>query len=394
MITRFLSKELSNALQNMPATALLGARQVGKTTLALEIAEANIGKPVSYLDLELDADLAKLDDAEAYLRTFANKLLIIDEVQRKPGLFRNLRGLIDSRKRSGEVTAQFLLLGSASRDLLRQTSETLAGRIRYLELTPFSVSEMAKQNPLEFSPEKLWFRGGFPLSYLAADDNESWKWRSDFIASYVERDIPQWGTNISAARMRRFWAMLAHYQGQQINLSALGKSLDVSHTTIRNYLDVLTDFYMVRLLPPWSGNTKKRLVKSPKVYIRDSGLLHRLLSISAYDDLLGHPLLGHSWEGFIIENILGNLSDKWRVSYYRTAEQTEIDLILERSTKDIWAIEIKRSAAPKISPGFHRACEEIGATRKFVIYSGQDSFPMSRNTEAVGVTTFLELVAG
>lgn len=378
----------------MPATALLGARQVGKTTLALEIAEANIGKPVSYLDLELDADLAKLDDAEAYLRTFANKLLIIDEVQRKPGLFRNLRGLIDSRKRSGEVTAQFLLLGSASRDLLRQTSETLAGRIRYLELTPFSVSEMAKQNPLEFSPEKLWFRGGFPLSYLAADDNESWKWRSDFIASYVERDIPQWGTNISAARMRRFWAMLAHYQGQQINLSALGKSLDVSHTTIRNYLDVLTDFYMVRLLPPWSGNTKKRLVKSPKVYIRDSGLLHRLLSISAYDDLLGHPLLGHSWEGFIIENILGNLSDKWRVSYYRTAEQTEIDLILERSTKDIWAIEIKRSAAPKISPGFHRACEEIGATRKFVIYSGQDSFPMSRNTEAVGVTTFLELVAG
>ena len=333
MIHRILTNELINALQNMPAVALLGPRQVGKTTLALEISKANINKSVSYLDLELDTDLAKLDDAEGYLRTFENKLLIIDEVQLKPDLFKILRGLIDIRKRAGEISTQFLLLGSASRNLLQQTSETLAGRIRYLELKPFSVPEISAQEPLEFSPEKLWLRGGYPQSYLAPNDDESWKWRSDFISSYIERDIPQLGINVSSTRMKRFWKMLSHYQGQQINMSSLGKSLEVSHTTIRNYLDVLTDLYMVRQLQPWAGNTKKRLVKSPKVYIRDTGILHHLLSISEYDDLLGNPVLGHSWEGFVVENILGNLSDKWKASYYRTSEQTEINLILENHTK-------------------------------------------------------------
>lgn len=392
MIHRLLTNELINALQNMPAVALLGSRQVGKTTLAFEISKANLDKPVSYLDLELDSDLAKLDDAEGYLRTFENKLLIIDEVQLKPDLFKILRSLIDIRKRAGETSAQFLLLGSASRDLLQQTSETLAGRIRYIELKPFSIPEIATQNPLEFSPEKLWFRGGYPQSYLAANDDESWKWRSDFISSYVERDIPQLGINISSTKMNRFWKMLSHYQGQQINMSSLGKSLEVTHTTIRNYLDVLTDLYMVRQLQPWSGNTKKRLVKSPKIYIRDSGLLHSLLSISEYDDLLGHPILGHSWEGFVVENILGNLSDKWRASYYRTSEQTEIDLILEKSSKEIWAIEIKRSSAPKIKSGFHRACAEIGATKKLVVYSGKERFPMSDGTEAIGVIELINIL--
>ncbi len=392
MIHRHLINELINALQNMPAVALLGPRQVGKTTLALEISKANINKPISYLDLELDTDLAKLDDAEAYLRTFENKLLIIDEVQLKPDLFKILRGLIDIRKRAGETSAQFLLLGSASRDLLQQTSETLAGRIRYLELKPFSIPEIAVQNPLEFSPEKLWFRGGYPQSYLAANDDESWKWRSDFISSYIERDIPQLGINVSATKMKRFWKMLSHYQGRQINMSSLGKSLEVSHTTIRNYLDVLTDLYMVRQLQPWAGNTKKRLVKSPKIYIRDTGILHHLLSISEYNDLLGNPVLGHSWEGFVVENILGNLSDKWTASYYRTSEQTEIDLILEKSHKEVWAIEIKRSSAPKIKSGFHRACEEIKATKKFVVYSGKERFPMSNNTEAIGIIGLLDLL--
>ena len=392
MIHRLLTNELINALQNMPAVALLGPRQVGKTTLALEISKANINKPVSYLDLELDTDLAKLDDAEGYLRTFENKLLIIDEVQLKPDLFKILRGLIDIRKRAGETSAQFLLLGSASRDLLQQTSETLAGRIRYLELKPFSIPEIAAQNPLEFSPEKLWFRGGYPQSYLAPSNDESWKWRSDFISSYIERDIPQLGINVSATKMNKFWKMLSHYQGQQVNMSSLGKSLEVSHTTIRNYLDVLTDLYMVRQLQPWAGNTKKRLVKSPKIYIRDTGILHHLLSISEYDDLLGNPVLGHSWEGFVVENILGNLSDKWRESYYRTSEQTEIDLILEKSHKEVWGIEIKRSSAPKIKSGFHRACKEIKATKKFVVYSGKERFPMSDNTEAIGIIELLNLL--
>ncbi len=393
MIERRLTGELIKALQHMPAVALLGPRQVGKTTLALEIAEVHIQKPVVYLDLELDSDLARLEDAEAYLRTFENKLLIIDEVQLKLDLFRILRGLIDIRKRAGESNAQFLLLGSASRDLLQQSSETLAGRIRYLELRPFSVLEIEALSPLEFSPEKLWFRGGFPQSYLAPDDEESWKWRSDFIASYVERDIPQLGINISATRMRRFWAMLSHFQGQQVNMSSLAKSLEVSHTTIRNYLDMLTDLYMVRQLPPWAGNTKKRLVKSPKIYIRDTGLLHRLLSISEYDDLLGHPVLGHSWEGFVIENILGSLPDTWQASYYKTAQQTEIDLILEKGKKEVWAIAIKRSAAPKTSAGFHKACADVGVTNKFVVYSGKERFPLANGTEAIGVVDMLKLLA-
>jgi predicted AAA+ superfamily ATPase len=390
MIKRALTDQLMNALENVPAVALLGPRQVGKTTLAIEVSKSKLNKPVYYLDLELDSDLAKLEDAEGFLGQYENHLLIIDEIQLKPDLFKILRGLIDRRKRGGENSSQFLLLGSASRDLLHQSSETLAGRIRYLELTPFSVNEIIAQSPLEFSPEKLWFRGGFPDSYLAPSDDESWNWRTDFISSYVERDIPQLGLNISANRMRRFWGMLAHFHGQQINMSSLGKSLEVSHTTIRNYLDILTDLYMVRQLQPWAGNTKKRLVKSPKIYIRDSGLLHRLLSISEYDELLGHPALGSSWEGFVIENILGGLSDKWQESYYRTAEQTKIDLILEKSSNERWAIEIKRTAAPKITAGFLRACEEIGATKQFVVYSGKERFPVAAGAEAIGVAALLE----
>lgn len=392
MIPRLLSDDILKALQAMPAVALLGPRQVGKTTLAHEIAKTHIDKKTSYMDLELDSDLAKLDDAESYLKRFENQLLIIDEVQLRPNLFPILRSLIDRRIRAGEPSAQFLLLGSASRDLLQQSSETLAGRIRYLELRPFTASEIHTLDPLGFNPEKLWFRGGFPKSYLAATDDESWKWRSDFVSSYVERDIPQMGPRIPATRMRKFWTMLAHLHGQQVNLSDIGKSLEVSHTTTRNYLDILTDLYMVRQLQPWAGNTKKRLVKSPKIYIRDTGLLHNLLKISEFDDLLGHPVVGASWESFVIENILARLSDKWTASYYRAASQTEIDLVLEKSHKETWAIEIKRSAAPKIKSGFHTACEDIRATKKFVVYSGTERFPLSQEVEAIGIVEFLELV--
>lgn len=389
MIERQLSADLLNALRHMPVVALLGPRQVGKTTLALEMVEAHVQKPVIYLDLELDSDLAKLTDAESYLRTLAGKLLVIDEVQRRPELFRVLRGLVDQRKRAGEFNAQFLLLGSASRDLLQQSSESLAGRIRYLELTPFSAPELLAAEGGNFSLDRLWLRGGFPLSYLAPDDEESWRWRSDFIATYVERDIPQLGVKVASSRMRRFWTMLSHLHGQQVNFSALGKSLEVSHTTIRNYLDVLTDLYMVRQLPAWSGNVKKRLVKSPKVYLRDSGLLHRLLSIATFEDLQGHPVLGSSWEGLVVEHILRALSDQWQASYYRTASQTEVDLVLEKGVQERWVIEIKRSVAPKVSAGFHRAAADLQATRKLVIYAGQDRFPLGQDTEAVGVLAFL-----
>jgi predicted AAA+ superfamily ATPase len=392
MIPRNLEHNLTNALTHMPVVALVGPRQVGKTTLAFQIAKQGLDKKTSYLDLELDTDLSKLSDPEAYLRRFENQLLIIDEVQRKPDLFRILRGLVDIRKRAGENAGQFLLLGSASRDLLQQSSETLAGRIRYLELSPFSALEVHATDPLGFNPEKLWFRGGFPNSYLAATNDESWDWRNDFISSYVERDIPLMGPQIPATRMKKFWTMLAHYHGQQVVFSDLGKSLEVSHTTIKTYLDILTDFYMVRQIQPWSGNTKKRLVKSPKIYLRDTGLLHKLLNISDFDSLLGNPILGASWEGFVAENIIVSLSNKWQYSYYRTTTQTEIDLVLEGPNKEVWAVEIKRSSAPVLKKGFHSACEDIEATRKFIVYSGTERFPIAGDTEAIGLIEFLKLL--
>lgn len=392
MIKRILEDKLIQGLKSMPVLVILGPRQVGKTTLALELAKPTLDKPVHYLDLELDSDLAKLDDAESYLRRFENQLLVIDEVQRRPQLFQIIRGLVDIRKRSGERSGHFLLLGSASKDLLQQSSETLAGRIRYLELTPFSVLELYQNDPLGFNLDKLWFRGGFPDSYLAETENESWSWRHDFISTYVERDIPLFGPQVPAARMKRFWSMLAHYHGQQVTLSEIAKSLEVSHTTIRSYLDILQDFFMVRQVQPWSGNTKKRLVKTPKIYIRDSGLLHNLLNIPSFDQLMGHPAVGASWEGFVMENILNQITPKWTASYYRSSNQAEIDLVLEGSNREVWAVEIKKSGAPTISSGFHRACEDIEATKKFVVYGGSDRFPMRGDIEAMGVLEFMKLL--
>ncbi|MBM3611337.1 MAG: ATP-binding protein [Alphaproteobacteria bacterium] len=392
MIKRILESDIVQALSTVPVLALLGPRQVGKTTLATSLAAHVLHKESVYLDLELDSHLARFDDTESYLRQFDNKLLIIDEVQRKPDLFPILRSIVDMRKRAGEKAGHFLLLGSASRDLLQHSSESLAGRIRYLELAPFSIKEVSNPETLDYPLEKLWLRGGFPESYLATDNNESWRWRSDFISTYVERDIPLMGPQISPTRMRRFWSMLAHYHGQQIHFSEIGKSLETSHTTVKNYLDILIDFYMVRLIPAWSGNTKKRLTKMPKVYIRDSGILHRLLNISSFDDLLGHSSCGASFEGYIIENILRHLNDKWHYSYYRNSDHQEIDLILEGPNQSKWAIEIKRSSSPKINKGFHDASDAIGATKKFVLYSGTERFPLSNQTEALGILEFLEIL--
>ena len=392
MIQRNLEDKLIQSLKTMPVTVILGPRQVGKTTLALELARPALSKPVHYLDLELDSDLAKLDDAEAYLRRFENQLLVIDEVQRKPALFPVIRALVDLRKRAGEKAGHFLLLGSASKDLLQQSSESLAGRIRYLELSPFSVTELYQNDPLGFNLEKLWFRGGFPDSYLANSESESQDWRRDFISTYVEKDIPLFGPQVPATRMKRFWSMLAHYHGQQAVLTEIAKSLEVSHTTARTYLNILQDFFMVRQVQPWSGNTKKRLVKTPKVYIRDSGLLHSLLNISSYDQLMGHPAVGASWEGFVTENILNQLSPNWTASYYRSSNQAEIDLVLE-SGADIWGVEIKKSIAPTISSGFHRACEDIGATKKYIVYSGSDRFPMRGDIEVIGLIECVRMIS-
>ncbi len=313
-------------------------------------------------------------------------------MQRKPDLFRLLRGIVDARKRKGESVAQFLLLGSASRDLLQQSSETLAGRIRYMELTPFTSSELYAHEKQGFDLEKHWFRGGFPDSYLASSEIESWEWRNDFIATYLERDLPIMGVGIPASRMKRFWRMLAHYNANQVNLSELGRSMEMTHTSVKTYLDVLTDFYMVRQLQPWSGNIKKRLVKSPKIYLRDSGLLHALMQISSFDQLLSSPHLGASWESYVIENILNQLDNRWTATYYRTATQVEIDLVLETPKNEIWAIEIKRASAPKVGRGFFEACEDIKATRKFVVNALSEQYPLPKEVEVVGLQGFLEMV--
>lgn len=391
MIKRLLEDKLMKALDTMPVVALLGPRQVGKTTLSLLMAD-KMRKPTTYLDLESDSDFIKFSDAEAFLNRFDNQLVIIDEVQRKPDLFRILRGIVDRRKRTGERTGQFLLLGSASRDLLQQTSQTLAGRIRYLELTPFAVSEILDEEDKEFDVEKLWLRGGFPDSYLAPTSEESWNWRMDFISTYMERDLPLMGVGILPAQLKRFWQMLAHYNGNQVNLSEMGRSLELSHTTIKNHLDVLTDFYMVRKLQPWSGNVKKRLVKSPKIFIRDSGILHALMNVHDMNSLLAHPKMGSSWEGFVIENILNLIDSRWTYSYYRTSTQVEIDLVLHTPDSEIWAIEIKRKSAPKLGRSFFEACKDMKATHKWLIYAGNERYPLQNDVEVIGLTGFLEEV--
>ena len=389
MIKRNLETTLVKSLQNMPVVVLLGARQVGKTTLALGISEF-VQKEIVYLDLELDSDLAKLADAEAFLSRFENKLLIIDEVQRQPDMFRLLRSLVDRRKRTEEQACQFLLLGSASRDLIQHSSETLAGRVRYIELTPFTVSELDREGAYDL--ERHWLRGGFPDSYLASSNADSWSWRSDFISSYIERDIPFMGPHISAATMRRLWSMLAHNNTQQVNYSKLGESLGVSYKTIKSYIDTLTDFYMVRQLQPWSGNTKKRLVKAPKLYLRDSGLGLRFLMISDFESLLGNPVIGAAWEGYVVENILSELSDMWRFSFYRTYAQSEADLVLKGPGKQVFAIKIKRSSSPTVSKGFHYACHEVKATHKVVIYPGNENFPLPNSVEAMSLKSFLKIL--
>jgi predicted AAA+ superfamily ATPase len=391
MFFRSKHQDVLSALEHMPIVALLGPRQVGKTTLSLAVLPA-LKKAAIYLDLELEADLRKLDDAAYFLAQFKDKLVVIDEVQRKPDLFTTLRSMVDQRKQSGERTGHFLLLGSASKTIVQASSESLAGRIRYIELTPFHALELANNEASAYHIDKHWFRGGFPDSYCAENDLESWNWRSDFVQTYLEKDIPSMGFGIAATQLRRFWTMLAHFHGQQIVLSALARSLDISHTSVRTYLDLLTDFYMVRQLKPWSGNLKKRLVKSPKIYIRDTGILHRLLQLSSFEVLQGHPSLGSSWEGFVVEQILSVLDDRWDYSYYRTATQVELDLVLQTPKGETWAIEIKRSATPKLSRGFYESCQDVGAVRSFVLCVGVEHQVLSRNVELIGLLDLCKLL--
>lgn len=367
-------------LKEFPAVAILGPRQIGKTTLAHQLCEQWPGETL-YLDLELPSDHARLQDAEAYLAAQAGKLVVLDEVQRLPELFATLRGLIDQRRRAGLRSGQFLLLGSASGTLLQQSSESLAGRIAYRELYPLQLHELDDADA--GARERLWLRGGFPESLQARSDAASLRWRNPFITTYLERDIPQLGPRIPATTLRRFWTMLAHEQGQLLNASRLATSLAVSGQTIGRYLDLMSDLMLVRRLQPWAGNSAKRLVRSPKVYVRDTGVLHALLGIDTLDALLAHPVAGPSWEGMVIEHLIAALPEGGEASFYRTSAGAEIDLVLDLPGQQRWAIEIKRSSAPTISKGFHLGAEDVVATHKWVVYAGSERYPMGNEVSAM-----------
>ena len=381
-IDRYLKKKLLKELEYSPAVVLLGPRQVGKTTLAFDV--SNQFNAV-YLDLESESDRAKLEQPELYLEDHKDRLIILDEVQRTPGLFPNLRGIIDKRRRAGKVNGSFLLLGPASFELLKQSSESLAGRVAYLELDPI--------NTIEVSPslqDNLWVRGGFPNSLLAVNDESSLLWRKNFIRTYIERDIPQLGFNISSENLRRFWTMLCHHQGCQMNSAELSRSLGINVKTVDAYLDLLVDLMLVRKLQPWHTNLGKRISKKPKVMIRDSGIVHALLNIKDKESLLSNPILGNSWECFVIENLLSCLSKEASAYYYRSSGGAEIDLLLNWPDGEIWAIEIKRSLNPKLERGFYSACEDVKPTRKFVVYPGEESYRISEDINVISLLGLAE----
>lgn len=339
-----------------------------------------------YLDLESPQDLGKLQDAEAYLSMHLGKLVILDEVQRKPKIFQVLRVLIDKGRQLGISHAQYLILGSASLDLLQQSSETLAGRIHYLELTGFNALEVDDLN-------KLWVGGGFPDSYTARNEKISVQWREDLVKTFLERDVPSFGFRIPTTTLRRMWTMLAYTQGTMSNYSKLAQGLEISSVSVHRYIDLLCDLLLVRKIQPYLNNGRKRLVKVPKVYIRDSGLVHQLLNLNSIEGVLSNPVVGNSWEGFVIENILGTLPNYVKYSYYRTGAGAEIDLVLEVGNAEIWAIEIKQSSNPRVTKGFHSACEDLAPTRKYVIYNGTETYPLPEHVMAIGLKSMLQLLS-
>jgi predicted AAA+ superfamily ATPase len=380
LLPRNLAVEINKRLQNNPVVAILGPRQCGKTTLARQIVKP-LKKSV-YLDLENPADLAKLDDPLAFFSLHEDDLICLDEIQRTPELFTTLRSIVDERGKNG----QFLILGSAGRDLINQSSESLAGRITYLDLTPFLLDEIEPSGLGDL--RRIWLRGGFPRSYLVSDEDVSFQWRQDFIRTFLERDIGMLGFRIPPARLGRLWKMSAHIHGSLLNSSKLADSLGVSSHTIRSYLDLLEHTFMVRVLMPDAPNLKKRLVKSPKIYIRDSGILHALLDIRTHDDLLSHPVLGASFEGFALENILA-AARSFEPSFYRTGAGAEIDLVLRRGRR-VLAFELKSSTVPRVTKGFWSALEDISPDDAYVVAPVKETYPIKHG---VKVTPLLDIIA-
>lgn len=373
MFKRTLSVKLSSALSRFPVVALTGPRQVGKTTLAKEILCSY--SQALYLDMELPSDRAKLNEPELFLNSRKHQLVVIDEVQQHPGLFPVLRGLVDQERRPG----RFLLLGSASPELINRSAESLAGRIHYLEMTPLTLAEVGHTPEIL---QQLWLRGGFPESFQAENDLDAFEWREGFIRTYLERDIPNLGFRLPAQSLRRFWQMLAHWHGQIWNASTLAQSLAVSPQTANRYLDILGDAFVARRLMPYAANLGKRLIKAPKVYLRDTGLLHTLLNIARFDLLEGHPAIGASWEGFVIEQLLSSLNPA-EAFYYRTVAGAELDLVLQlRGQPRLIAVEIKYSLAPKLSKGFWNSLDDLQIDQAFVIYAGKEIYPIEQRVIA------------
>lgn len=379
MIVRRVMDAVRRGLSEQAAVALIGPRQVGKTTLALEL-----GQEVAavYLDLEDRRDRAKLEEPALFLESCKDRLVILDEIHRMPELFRDLRGIIDRGRREGLRTGRFLLLGSASLDLLREAGETLAGRIAYVEMGPLDLEEVGSQPG---ALERLWVKGGYPDSFLAGDDEQSFRWRQDFIRTFLERDVALFGPRLPAETLERFWTMLAHHQGQLINSAQLARSLGVSPQTITRYIDLMVDLLLVRRLPPLTTNVGKRLVKSPKVYVRDSGHVHALLGLATLHDILGHPIAGASWEGMVIENLLAVAPARTDATFYRTSAGAEVDLVLTFATGLRWAVEIKRSLSPGLQRGFHHAREDLQPYQSWVVYPGHDRYPKAAGVEVIGL---------
>lgn len=394
---REASKTVQNRLTNFDSVALTGPRQVGKTTLALQIV-AEWDAQAKYLDLEKSTDRRLLDDPEAYFSSHVNQLIVLDEIQRTPEIFRVLRGQIDERRRLGAEGGKFLILGSASMNLLRQSSESLAGRISYVELVPLTLREVLFQgttskNPQIMELDRLWLQGGFPLSYRQTDKDVSMQWRNDFIRTYLERDLPQFGIQVETDKIERFWHMIAYDQGELFNAQRYARSLGVSGHTVMRYLEILERLLLVRLLQPWHSNTGKRLTKSPRPFVRDTGILHALLNLRTKDDILSHSVVGKSWEGFVIENIMSVAVDKAKPYFYRTSAGAEIDLVLEFAPGKCWAIEIKLSSAPKVDRGFYTAADDIKAERRILVHKGKHRFPMRHGVEAMPLTEVMNEVS-
>jgi|WetSurMetagenome_2_1015567.scaffolds.fasta_scaffold184712_2 uncharacterized protein len=379
MIERKLKSVLIRSLTHFPVVGLVGSRQTGKTTLAKTLIQQEYPNAI-YLDLETPTDLAKLDEPKPFFEANQDRLIILDEIHRRPELFPILRGIIDSYRRNGRL----LVLGSASPALIKQTSESLAGRIIYHELPPFLLSELP-ESPVSQNP--LWVRGGYPSSFFGETDPTSFEWREAFIRTILERDFPEFGFPTPAGQIHRFWQMLSHLHGQLWNSSKVAASLGIHYHTVNRYLYIFQDMFLLRILQPYYSNLKKRLVKSPKIYLRDSGLLHALLRIGDFNQLLGHPAIGSSWEGWVIEQILGNLPFLWDFYFYRTSAGGEIDLVLlPPGGKPPVAIEIKFTLSPSLSKGYKEAFSDLGCQKGFLIYPGRESFLLSREVTVLPVS--------